>query len=143
MESGTDNVCSNGSTLEAEFSLLEEDFFGNRSEESDTDMSDTSASDSEGEDDGANSHAQPSVQPRDVDVEEVETVKKFIKNTCGCSKKNGAPCSGYFDQDMYEEARMSMVELEKDQLDLLILSLTNAHHFSGQLAGHRRENKKV
>ena len=42
----------------------------------------------------------------------------------------------------YEEARMSIAELENDQLDLVILSQINAHHFSGRLAGHRTESQK-
>ena len=44
-------------------------------------MSDTSASDDESEeedDDGA------IVQPCEVDVKELEAVKKFVENTCGC-----------------------------------------------------------
>ena len=47
MESGTVN---NGSTLEAEFSLLEEEFFGKTLEERETDMSDSESTE---EDDGA------------------------------------------------------------------------------------------
>ena len=74
MESST---CSE---LEAEFSLLEEEFFGDRLE---TDMSNTSASGDESEeedDDGAILQ----VQPCQVDVKELEAVKKFVENTCGC-----------------------------------------------------------
>ena len=97
--------------IEAEFSLLEE-FFGNRSEESDADLSDTSASDSQSkeEDDAAGIQ----VEGRKEDEEEVEAVKECIANTCGCSKKNGKPCSDYFDQNEYEEARMTMAELNND-----------------------------
>ena len=100
--------------LEAEFSLLEE-FFGNRSEESDADLSDTSASDSESKEEDDASGIQ--VEARKEDDEEVEAVKNFIANTCGCSKKNGKPCSDYFDQNEYEKARMTMAELNNDQLD--------------------------
>ena len=59
-------------------------------------MSDPSVSDSESteEDDGVISR----MELREVDVEEVEAVKNFVDNACGCSKKGGAPCSGYFDQ---------------------------------------------
>ena len=42
----------------------------------------------------------------------------------------------------YEDARMSMAELENDQLDLVILSQINVHHFSGRLAEHRTETEK-
>ena len=38
---------------------------------------------------------------------------------------------------------MSMAELEKDQLDLVILSQINAHQFSGQLAVHGRKSVTV
>ena len=71
--------------LEAEFSLLEE-FFGNRSEENDADLSDTSASDSESKEEDDASGIQ--VEARKEDDEEVEAVKNFIGNTRGCSKKN-------------------------------------------------------
>ena len=37
---------------------------------------------------------------------------------------------------------MTMAELNNYQLDLVILSQINAHHFSGQLAGHRTETEK-
>ena len=76
------------------------------------------------------------------DVEELQAIQRFVDFTCGCSKKQGTPCSGYFDQKEYEDARMSMAELENDQLDLVILSQINAHHFSGRLAGHRTETEK-
>ena len=37
---------------------------------------------------------------------------------------------------------MTMAELNNDQLDLVILSQINVHHFSGQLDGHRTETEK-
>ena len=76
------------------------------------------------------------------DVEELQAIQRFVDFTCGCSKKQGPPCSGYFDQKEYEDARMSMAELENDQLDLVILSQINAHHFSDRLAEHRTETEK-
>ena len=125
IESGTANNCS---ALDTEFSLLEEEFFWKILEESDNDMSDSEITE---EDDGMILQ----VNSREMDVD--------VNNTCGCSKKNGAPCCGYFDQNEYEEARMSMAVLENSQLDLVILSHISAHHFSGQLAGHRTESQKV
>ena len=53
--------------------------FGDRLE---TDMSDTSASDDESEEDDGGAILQ--VQPREVDVKELEAVKKFVENACGC-----------------------------------------------------------
>lgn len=94
---------ASNSTLEAEFSMLDDEFFGDRSQENDTDI-DLSGSDSdETEDECTNVEVQP--QDRDVDIEEAEAVKTFVESTCGCSKRNGTPCSGYFDQDEYEEAQ--------------------------------------
>ena len=61
--------------LEAEFSLLEEEFFRNRSEESDADLSDTSAGDSESKEEDDTAGIQ--VEACKVDDEEVEAVKKL------------------------------------------------------------------
>lgn len=88
-----------------------EEYFGNRSDNS------SNSNGESGVDDRVSLHVHES---HDVDAEKVEAVK----NTCGCSKKNRGPCSGYFDQNEYEEASMSMAELEKDELGLLILGLS-------------------
>ena len=117
--------------LDADFSLLEEEYYGERLEEQDSDNS-CSENESSG-DDGAVGM----IEPRDLDVKEVETVQQFMKETCGCSKKQGGPCSTYFNETELAEIRMSMAELENDQLDLVILSQINAHHYSGRLEGHR------
>ena len=126
------------STLQTEFSLLDEEFFGTRLEEIEA-ITNVDNSENTEEDGEVNFQ----VKPLEIDVKEVEDVKNFILSTCGGSKKNGAPCSGFFDQDEYEEARMSMAELGKDQLDLVILSQINAHQFSGQLAVHGRKSVRV
>ena len=79
---------------------------------------------------------------REIDVKEAQAIKNFVDATCGCSKKHGAACSGYFDQSEYGDSRMGMAELENDQLDLIVLSQINAYHFFGRLAGHRAEVQK-
>ena len=122
-----------GLILIAEFSLLEEEFFL----EKEADSTDNSSSDSESADEEGDGGGLSGLEPRELDVEEVQAVQHFIDNTCGCSKKQGAPCSGYFDEKQYADARMSMAELETDQLDLVILSQINAHH--GRLVRHRAE----
>ena len=76
------------------------------------------------------------IEMESCDVKELQAIQWFVNFTCGCSKKQGTPCSGYFDQKEYVDARMSMAELENDQLDLVMLGQINAHHFSGRLAGH-------
>jgi hypothetical protein len=81
-----------------------------------------------------------------LDIEEVQTIEQFLNDTCGCSKKPGSgkqglPCSNYFNEAQLAEVRMSMAELSKDELDLVILGQINAHHFSGQRAGHRTANE--
>ena len=127
----------NSPSLEAEFSLLEEEFFGERLEEKEADNSDTAGSDSDSVE-----GTELNIGMESCDVEELQAIQRFVDFTCGCSKKQGTPCSGYFDQKEYEDTRMSMAELENDQLDLVILSQINAHHFSGRLAGHRTETEK-
>ena len=131
-----------GLILEAEFSLVEEEYFGEDREADNSDNSEDFGSDSESLVEEGDSRATSGVELRDLDVEEVQAVQNFVDSNCGCSKKQGEPCSGYFDRQQYEEARMSMAELEGDQLDLVILSQINAHHFSGRLMGHRAEIQK-
>ena len=129
--------------LEAEFSVLDDEYFGERIEEREPGSSDESVSENESlseEDDGGTASM---MKPRELDVEEVQAIQCFISDTCGCSKKQGAPCSGYFDEEKLAETRMSMAELENDQLDLVILSQINAHHFSGKLFGHRNKEQKA
>ena len=63
-------------------------------------------------------------------------MRQFSETTCGCSKKQGYPCSSYFMQVELAGVRMSMTELEQDQLDLVILAQINAHHYAEEAVGH-------
>ncbi len=69
--------------------------------------------------------------------EDEEALQNFKKTTCGCSLKEGSPCSGSFS---VAERRMMMAELESIQLECVILGQLGAHRFSGKLAGHRRKD---
>ena len=54
--------------------------------------------------------------------------KTCSTTTCGCTKKDGSPCSAYFSIQDLSQLRKQMSELESDQLDLVILSQIHAHH---------------
>ena len=126
--------------LEVELSLVEEEYFGEREERT--------HDDSESEDDGfsdetdSNPGTNTLLEMRELDEKEVQIVRQFSKDTCVCTKKQGVPCSGYFTESELGRIRMSMAELESDQLDLVILSQLNAHHYSGDLVGHRTKAEK-
>ena len=50
-------------------------------------------------------------------------MRQFSETTCGCSKKQGSPCSSYFTQVELAEIHLSMAELEWDQLNLQTLKI--------------------
>lgn len=123
------------SELEAQFSLLSEDYFGERVEAPSSAEGSGSESDSSGsESDGDEVNVE--LELRDVDEHEEEDLQNFQKTTCGCSKKKGSPCSGFFSIAELKERRMLMAELESSHLDCVILGQIGAHRFSGKLAGH-------
>lgn len=61
--------------------------------------------------------ATSSMEPCELDIEEVQTLQKFMKDTCGCSKKPGSATI------LVEitEMGVSMAELSKDKIDLVTL----------------------
>lgn len=134
----SENTCA----LEAELSLLEEEYFGERNEEEDNE-NDSESSDGSDRcvDENESETANVALEMRDLDKEEVEAIKQFKEASCQCTKKDGSPCSDYFSEDDLSKLRMGMAELETDQLDLVILSQLNAHHYSGELLGHRTEEE--
>ena len=77
----------------------------------------------------------------DVDKEEERAVQSVISNTCGCSLKEGNPCSGYFDVAVIRERRVMMAELDNSQLNCVILGQISTHHFSDDLTGHSSKGK--
>ena len=128
------------SSLELELSLLHEEYFAPKvpEAESGNSQSESETSDQE-QDDNCDSPPGPSggveVDVRELDKDEVENVKAFSATTCGCRKKHGLPCSTYFTEADIAQMRMSMAELERDQLDLVILGQIDAHHYTGKLVG--------
>ena len=80
----------------------------------------------------------------EIDMEGAEAVKMFSNTICGCSKRNGAACSTYLtESEIGQTVRMSVAELERYQLDLVLLAQIDAHHFSGDLVGHRTEAERL
>ena len=119
--------------LQAELSLIDEEYFGDRNEVEEEDI-DIQSCDSESESENI-----VNVELRELDQEEEAIIKEFKSSSCGCKKKGGLPCSSYFSEEELSKLRMSMAELDNDQLDMVILSQISAHHYSGELLGHRTE----
>ena len=128
-------------SLQAELSLLEEEYFEGRENHAEDESSGMS-SDNDGDPDRRSPPNTWTTEIRELDKEEEENVRQFSETTCGCSKKQGSPCSSYFTQVELAEIRMSMAELERDQLDLVILAQINAHHYAEEVVGHRTEVTK-
>ena len=127
--------------LQADISLFTEEYFSEREEEER--LGSESPSDSSGEEESDSNEAFNAInlELRDVDKEEEKAVQSFISNTCGCSLKEGNPCSGYFDVPVIRERRMMMAELDNSQLDCVILGQISTHHFSDDLTGHSSKGK--
>ena len=93
-ESRLEDIADIEPDLELELSLVEEEYFGEREERTEED--------SENEDDGLSNETEWSpgastvFEMRDLDEEEVQMVRQFSTATCGCTKKHGEPCSGFF-----------------------------------------------
>ena len=133
--------------LEADLAIVEQEYFSARHDDRDSESDNDGESDhDQGEctDDGDSSAANMDVvtELRELDKEETENVQQFNTTTCGCSKRNGSPCSDYFTVQDLSELRMQMSELESDQLDLVILSQIHAHHYTSELVGHRRKDER-
>jgi len=111
--------------LQAELSLIDEEYFGDRNEVEEEDI-DIQSCDSESESENI-----VNVELRELDQEEEAIIKEFKSSSCGCKKKGGLPCSSYFSEEELSKLRMSMAELDNDQLDMVILSQISAHHYSG------------
>ena len=91
----------------------------------------------ENESESRSSRSRPSL----VVFEETE-VREFVSNTCGCNKLNSGPCSKYFTEDSAEEVRSRMLELSRDELDLVVLAQISALSCSGELHGNTHGSKK-
>ena len=62
------------------------------------------------------------------DASEVSAVSKFISETCGCElgpKK--IPCSTYLTKETIVQCRACCLELDRDELDLVVLGQIQAH----------------
>ena len=79
---------------------------------------------------------------RELDKNEIKDIQQFNATTCGCTERNGSPCSDYFTVEELSELRMQMSELENDHLDLVILSQIYVHHFRNELVRHQRRHMR-
>jgi len=79
----------------------------------------------------------------EIDTEKAEAVKMFSNTTCGCSKRNGAARSHYLTESEIGQMRMSVAELERYQVHLVILAESDAHHYSRDLVGHKTEAERL
>ena len=63
------------------------------------------------------------------DISEREKVETFIKSTCECSLGPGkTPCSNHFPKEYIINSRLDCLDLEKEQLDFLVIGLLRSHH---------------
>jgi len=103
-------------SLEAKLSLIDDEYYGERTEESEVDIdkmsSERDSSESESESELVVMHL--TGESSDLDTKEVEIVKKFKYTSCGCKKKDGLLCSDYFSEEDISQLRMAMAELEPD-----------------------------
>lgn len=80
---------------------------------------------------------------KEDELEEIE-VQEFVSNTCGCKKLNSGPCLKYFTEDSMEKVRSHMLELSKDELELVVLRQISTLSCSGELHGNTcGSSKKV
>ena len=136
-------------SLETDLSLFEQEYFSARKNDSDSESDENDQNQDECTDHG-DSQASPAnledsesmTEVRELDKNEIKDIQQFNATTCGCTKRNGSPCSDYFTVEELSELRMQMSELENDHLDLVILSQIHAHHFTNELVGHRRTDTR-
>ena len=124
--------------------IVEQEYFLARHDNRDLELDNDGESEGECTDDGDSSAAYMDVMTelRELDKEETENVQQLNATTCGCSKRNGSPCSDYFTVQDLSELRMQMSELESEQLDLVVLSQIHAHHYTRELVGHRCKDER-
>ncbi len=64
----------------------------------------------------------PSVPgPMELTAKEEKKVMKFIRNTCGCTRNNGGPCSTIFTTTHIKKMRMECIGLSRDNHDVALL----------------------
>ena len=62
------------------------------------------------------------IEWREEDKSEFEKVKKFRLVGCGCTRIYGKPCCDRIGKDVLEAARLTMQELDKNQMDLCLMA---------------------
>ena len=58
---------------------------------------------------------------RQLDIDEDSVVEDFMRESCGCKKWDGKPCSGQFHPLYVKVTRLNFSELTTEQLDLVIM----------------------
>ncbi len=66
-------------------------------------------------------HSSVSMEDRDIDVQEAETVAAFCDQGCGCSLLDGAPCSRQFSLQHYKDMRSDTAELSWGELNMALM----------------------
>ena len=70
------------------------------------------------------------IQLTPTDEEEIDIVERFVLRTCGCqSAIEGNACSSQISRETFLTHRSQCAELQKDELDLVILSHIDAHGY--------------
>ena len=68
------------------------------------------------------------IQLTPTDEEEIDTVERFVLRTCGCWRGiKGAACSSQISRETILTHRAQCAELQKEELDLVILSHIDTH----------------
>ena len=55
-------------------------------------------------------------------TEEEQKILKFLSETCGCSSRNGSPCSNSLDFETLLSYRADMLQLTREEMDLIMLT---------------------
>ena len=70
------------------------------------------------------------IQLTPTDEEEIDIVERFVLRTCGCQRAiEGGACSSQISRETFLAHRAQCAELQKDELDLVILSHIDAHGY--------------
>ena len=67
-----------------------------------------------------------------------EEVMEMLSRTCGCTKRNGGPCSRELTSEDVSEYRLAITELSSSELDIAILAQLHAGMNVGELLTNSR-----
>ena len=84
--------------------------------------------------------------PTCSNANEDEELNRFLEEGCGCQVLRGRPCFRLFSKEHYEKVRLECRELERNQLDLVILGqimggLNDQQETTAQKYGHGHQER--